>query len=140
MHVTKLCYLRCLRRLVVCFNGISDRVPHLLHRLGSPPLRQSHCLNMGMIPDATPEQIKKTYYNFMKSCHLDLSGNDADTTNFCMFINEVYTISFQVLSDLVQRMVYDEIHGYALTATKPFLDDSYPKDHVLYLTDVVILL
>ncbi|XP_074331340.1 uncharacterized protein LOC141668372 isoform X4 [Apium graveolens] len=62
------------------------------------------------IPDATPEQIKKTYYNFMKSCHLDLSGNDADTTNFCMFINEVYT----VLSDLVQRMVYDEIHGYVL--------------------------
>ncbi|KAL8115047.1 hypothetical protein AgCh_021756 [Apium graveolens] len=94
---------------------------------------QSHALS---IPDATPEQIKKTYYNFMKSCHLDLSGNDADTTNFCMFINEVYT----VLSDLVQRMVYDEIHGYALTATKPFLDDSYPKDHVLYLTDVVILL
>lgn len=27
-------------------------------------------------------------------------------------------------------MVYDEIHGYALTATNPFFDDSYPKDHV----------
>ncbi|KAL8107149.1 hypothetical protein AgCh_023811 [Apium graveolens] len=39
----------CLRRLVVCFNGKSDRVPHLLHRLVSPPLRQSHCLNIGMI-------------------------------------------------------------------------------------------
>ncbi|KAL8109055.1 hypothetical protein AgCh_025229 [Apium graveolens] len=35
---------RFLRRLVVCFNGISDKVPHLLHRLVSPPLRQSHCL------------------------------------------------------------------------------------------------
>ena len=27
-------------------------------------------------------------------------------------------------------MVYDEIHGYAVTATNPFLDDSSPKDHV----------
>lgn len=36
----------------------------------------------------------------------------------------------QVLSDPVQRMVYDEIHGYALTAVNPFLDDPSPKDHV----------
>ncbi|XP_076931365.1 chaperone protein dnaJ C76, chloroplastic-like isoform X1 [Bidens hawaiensis] len=62
----------------------------------------------------------------MKSCHPDLSGNDPETTNFCMFINEVY----EVLSDPAQRMVYDEIHGYALTAINPFLDDAYPKDHV----------
>lgn len=34
----------------------------------------------------------------------------------------------QVLSDPLQRMVYDEIHGYALTAINPFLDDSSPKD------------
>lgn len=34
-----------------------------------------------------------------------------------------------MLSDPVQRMVYDEIHGYALTAINPFLDDSCPKDH-----------
>lgn len=81
---------------------------------------------LGLLPDATPEQIKKAYYNCMKSCHPDLSGNDPGTTNFCMFINEVYA----VLSDPVQRMVYDEIHGYALTAINPFLDDTYPKDHV----------
>lgn len=36
----------------------------------------------------------------------------------------------QVLSDPVQRMVYDDIHGYSLTATNPFLDDSCRKDHV----------
>lgn len=36
----------------------------------------------------------------------------------------------QVLSDPVQRMIYDEIHGYALTAINPFLDDSSSKDHV----------
>ncbi|KAJ4729636.1 Chaperone DnaJ [Melia azedarach] len=78
------------------------------------------------LPDATPEQIKKAYYNCMKACHPDLSGNDPETTNFCMFINEVYA----VLCDPVQRMVYDEIHGYALTAINPFLDDSYTKDHV----------
>jgi hypothetical protein len=33
------------------------------------------------------------------------------------------------LSDPVQRMVYDEIHGYALTAINPFLDDTATKDH-----------
>ncbi|KAK3012644.1 hypothetical protein RJ639_009189 [Escallonia herrerae] len=81
---------------------------------------------LGLLSDATPEQIKKAYYNCMKACHPDLSGNDPETTNFCMFINEVYA----VLSDPVQRMVYDEIHGYALTAINPFFDDSYPKDHV----------
>ncbi|KAM7495023.1 hypothetical protein LguiB_029632 [Lonicera macranthoides] len=81
---------------------------------------------LGLLPEATPDQIKKAYYNCMKACHPDLSGNDPETTNFCMFINEVYA----VLSDPVQRMVYDEIHGYALTAMNPFFDDSYPKDHV----------
>lgn len=35
-----------------------------------------------------------------------------------------------MLSDPVQRMVYDEIHGYALTAVNPFVDSSSPKDHV----------
>ncbi|KAK9284631.1 hypothetical protein L1049_023807 [Liquidambar formosana] len=81
---------------------------------------------LGLLPDATPEQIKKAYYNCMKACHPDLSGNDPETTNFCMFINDIYA----VLSDPVQRMIYDEIHGYALTAINPFLDDSSPKDHV----------
>uniref|UniRef100_A0A7C9DXL0 J domain-containing protein n=1 Tax=Opuntia streptacantha TaxID=393608 RepID=A0A7C9DXL0_OPUST len=81
---------------------------------------------LGLTPDATPQQIKKAYYNCMKACHPDLSGDDPETTNFCKFINEVYA----VLSDPVQRMVYDEIHGYSLTAINPFLDDSSPKDHV----------
>jgi hypothetical protein len=35
-----------------------------------------------------------------------------------------------VLSDPVQRAVYDEIHGYTATATNPFFDDSAPKDQV----------
>ncbi|KAM5578383.1 chaperone protein dnaJ C76, chloroplastic [Rosa sericea] len=80
---------------------------------------------LGLLPDATPAQIKKAYYNCMKACHPDLSGDNPETTNFCMFINEVY----EVLSDPVQRMVYDEIHGYALTAINPFVDNSAPKDH-----------
>ncbi|XP_010506112.1 PREDICTED: uncharacterized protein LOC104782785 isoform X1 [Camelina sativa] len=81
---------------------------------------------LGLLPDATPAEIKKAYYNCMKSCHPDLSGNDPETTNFCIFINDIY----EILSDPVQRMVYDEIHGYAVTATNPFLDDSSPRDHV----------
>ncbi|KAG6526924.1 chaperone protein dnaJ C76, chloroplastic-like [Zingiber officinale] len=80
---------------------------------------------LGLVSDATPRQIKEAYYTCMKSCHPDLSGNDPDINSFCMFINEVYG----VLSDPVQRMVYDEIHGYAATAMNPFLDDSAPKDH-----------
>lgn len=36
----------------------------------------------------------------------------------------------QVLSDPIQRMIYDEIHGYSLTSINPFLDESSPKDHV----------
>ena len=35
-----------------------------------------------------------------------------------------------MLTDPIQRAVYDEIHGYAATATNPFLDDSAPRDHV----------
>ncbi|OIT33830.1 PREDICTED: uncharacterized protein LOC109205514 [Nicotiana attenuata] len=81
---------------------------------------------LGLLPDATPAQIKKAYYNCMKACHPDLSGDDPETTNFCMFINEVY----EILSDPVQRRVYDEIHGYTATAINPFLSDSSPKDHV----------
>ncbi|XP_048493913.1 uncharacterized protein LOC125494396 [Beta vulgaris subsp. vulgaris] len=68
-------------------------------------------------PDATPQQIKK-------ACHPDLTGDDPETMNFCKFINEVYG----VLSDPVQRMVYDEIQGYSLTAINPFMDDSAPRD------------
>lgn len=44
------------------------------------------------MPDATPEEIKKAYYSCMKECHPDLSGDHPDVTNFCMFINEVYSV------------------------------------------------
>lgn len=47
-----------------------------------------------------------------------------------MVFGLLITIALQILSDPVQRMVYDEIHGYAVTAINPFLDDSSPKDHV----------
>ena len=48
----------------------------------------------------------------------------------CVFIIDRLTVAVQVLSDPVQRMVYDEIHGYSLTSVNPFLDDSSPKDCV----------
>uniref|UniRef100_A0A0D6R8N4 J domain-containing protein n=1 Tax=Araucaria cunninghamii TaxID=56994 RepID=A0A0D6R8N4_ARACU len=81
---------------------------------------------LGVTPNAMPAEIRKAYYNCMKACHPDLSGNDNETTNFCMFVNEVY----EILSDPVQRKVYDEINGYSLRTVNPFLDDSQPRDHV----------
>jgi hypothetical protein len=53
------------------------------------------------MPDATPQQIKKAYYNCVKSCHLDLSGNDPDVTNFCMFMNKVYLITPSVVRSIL---------------------------------------
>ncbi|XP_068659041.1 chaperone protein dnaJ C76, chloroplastic-like isoform X2 [Aristolochia californica] len=93
--------------------------------VGQDEIADDYYAVLGLLPDASPAQIKKAYYNCMKACHPDLSGDDPETTNFCMFINEVYG----VLSDPVQRMIYDEIHGYAATAINPFLDDTSSKDH-----------
>ncbi|CAK9878096.1 unnamed protein product [Sphagnum jensenii] len=81
---------------------------------------------LGLTSDATPDEIKKAYYSCMKACHPDLSGNHPESTDFCMFINEIY----EVLSDPEQRMVYDEINGYALTSRNPFLNSSQERDHV----------
>ncbi|XP_024357455.2 chaperone protein dnaJ C76, chloroplastic [Physcomitrium patens] len=80
---------------------------------------------LGLTPDATQEEIKKAYYSCMKACHPDLSGNNSDSTDFCMFVNEIY----EVLSDPEQRMVYDEINGYALTSANPFLFPKQERDH-----------
>ena len=50
--------------------------------------------------DATQEEIKKAYYSCMKTCHPDLSGNNPDSTDFCMFINEIYEVLIAVFSKL----------------------------------------
>lgn len=71
---------------------------------------------LNLTPDASFDEIKRAYYSCMKACHPDLSGNDPESTAFCMFINEVY----EVLSDPEMRSVYDEINGFALIAQNPF--------------------
>ncbi|KAG0585150.1 hypothetical protein KC19_3G262100 [Ceratodon purpureus] len=94
--------------------------------LNGDPVAEDFYSVLGLTPDATPEEIKKAYYSCMKTCHPDLSGNSQDATDFCMFINEVY----EVLSDPEQRMVYDEINGYALTSVNPFLNPrGQERDH-----------
>ncbi|KAG0553693.1 hypothetical protein KC19_12G031600 [Ceratodon purpureus] len=80
---------------------------------------------LGLTPDATQEEIKKAYYTCMKTCHPDLSGNNPDSNDFCMFVNEIY----EVLSDPDQRTVYDEINGYSVTAANPFLSSEQERDH-----------
>lgn len=42
----------------------------------------------------------------------------------------VWHCELQVLSDPEQRMVYDEINGYALTSRNPFLNSAQERDHV----------
>ncbi|KAL5578466.1 hypothetical protein UlMin_020165 [Ulmus minor] len=49
-------------------------------------------------------------------------------SNHCFHLQFLLPQRITVLSDPVQRMIYDEIHGYALTAINPFLDDSCLKD------------
>ncbi|KAL2651990.1 hypothetical protein R1flu_020118 [Riccia fluitans] len=80
---------------------------------------------LGLTPDATQEEIKKAYYTCMKACHPDLGGDDPSITNFCSFVNEVY----EVLSDPDQRLIYDEINGYTLTAINPFEDPNAEKEY-----------
>jgi len=50
--------------------------------------------------------------------------------NLFVYVYSKLIIAVQVLSDPIQRMIYDEIHGYSLTSINPFLDESSPKDHV----------
>ena len=38
-------------------------------------------------------------------------------------------VRWQVLSDPEQRLVYDEINGYALTSANPFLNSKQERDH-----------
>ncbi|KAK9676942.1 hypothetical protein RND81_11G111600 [Saponaria officinalis] len=120
------------RRLQWCFKGQKKRKVNVVKAVADESSRieggvaDDYYAVLGLTPDATPQQIKKAYYNCMKACHPDLSGDNPETNNFCMFINEVYS----VLSDPVQRMVYDEIHGYSLTAINPFMDESSTRDHV----------
>jgi DnaJ-class molecular chaperone len=49
-------------------------------------------------PDVTQEEIKKAYYSCMKICHPDLSGNNPDSNDFCMFVNEIYEVLIAVHS------------------------------------------
>lgn len=64
------------------------------------------------LPDATPEQIKKAYYNCMKACHPDLSGNDPDTTNFCMFINDVYEVRCHLAMKCLEICVRKHVFSF----------------------------
>jgi DnaJ-class molecular chaperone len=50
------------------------------------------CFGLLQTSDATPDEIKKAYYSCMKACHPDLSGNHPESTDFCMFINEIYEV------------------------------------------------
>lgn len=81
---------------------------------------------LGLTPDATMAEVKKSYYSCMKACHPDLSGNNPENVAFCQFVNEVY----EVLSDPEMRALYDEINGYAATGINPFMDTSLERDHV----------
>ncbi|XP_002994240.2 chaperone protein dnaJ C76, chloroplastic [Selaginella moellendorffii] len=94
--------------------------------IGTEAPEEDYYSVLGLEPDATSEDIRKAYYSCMKECHPDLIGDDSGATNFCMFVNEVY----EVLSDPEQRMVYDEINGYALTSKNPFLSVTCTKDRV----------
>ncbi len=62
----------------------------------------------------------------MREVHPDVSNDDEDTTEFAVFLNDVY----ETLSDPERRAAYDEIAGIAATGVNPFADSSYEADKV----------
>lgn len=62
----------------------------------------------------------------MREFHPDVSNDDEDTTEFAVFLNDVY----ETLSDPERRAAYDEIAGLAASGTNPFRDASYEADKV----------
>jgi len=42
-------------------------------------------------PRSIRSEIKRAYYNIMKDCHPDLSG-DEESTEFCTLLNEIYEV------------------------------------------------
>lgn len=52
----------------------------------SPPL-----LPLLQSPRSSRSEIKRAYYNIMKDCHPDLSG-DEESTEFCTLLNEIYEV------------------------------------------------
>lgn len=68
----------------------------------------------------------------MREVHPDVSNDDEDTTEFAVFLNDVY----ETLSDPERRAAYDEISGLAASGTNPFRDASYEADKVCMLVSV----
>ena len=81
---------------------------------------------LGVPPTASTTEIKRAYYSVMREFHPDVSNDDEDTTEFAVFLNDVY----ETLSDPERRAAYDEIAGLAASGTNPFRDASYEADKV----------
>ncbi|GFR44944.1 hypothetical protein Agub_g6034 [Astrephomene gubernaculifera] len=80
---------------------------------------------LGVSPLADAKEIKRAYYNMMRTCHPDRS-DDIEATEFCALLNDVY----ETLMDPVRRELYDELAGFSDHSVNPFLDDRYPQDRV----------
>jgi len=79
----------------------------------------------GLRPDATQSEIKRSYYSLMRVCHPDQAGDD-EATNFCVMLNDIY----ETLMDPARRALYDELAGFSLVSTNPFLDNRQERDMV----------
>lgn len=110
------------------YRGFKSASPTVTRRAwfgGGDAIAEDFYAVLGLSPEATPQEIKRAYHLCMKTCHPDLSGNNPESTDFCMFVNEIY----EVLSDPEQRIVYDEINGFAPTSANPFLTTNQERDH-----------
>lgn len=76
-----------------------------------------------------PMHLVFAHQQVMREVHPDVSNDDEDTTEFAVFLNDVY----ETLSDPERRAAYDEIAGIAATGINPFADASYEADKVYRL-------
>ncbi|GAX75131.1 hypothetical protein CEUSTIGMA_g2575.t1 [Chlamydomonas eustigma] len=81
---------------------------------------------LGVTPDADVRDIKRAYYSIMRDCHPDQSGDYEETNEFCKMLNEIY----ETLSDPARREVYDDLAGYSMTSTNPFMRSTHERDLV----------